>query len=217
MIEGIGAEVAALDISESPLDISESPPSPSKLKRKAGEDDGTTSPSKLKRKAGEDDGTTDAVTLALKTLDEVLCLERRVNQDLQAVFNKLYGKLLPSGKAGESLDNLIAKMQQGLDACGGALTQVDLPQSPIPRLEAAFKEAVDKGGKFATRNTAIGREWTKYLKKNPQKKVEYEAAGRCYETQNKIRAKWCQTEYTDIKDACQIAEVYQFKIRHCSK
>ena len=113
-----------------------------------------------------------------------------------------------------------ANMQKGLNACGGDLTHVDAPpmaEGKIPRMEQVFKAVVDNGGHFSTRNTAIGRRWLQYLKKNPQARAQYNAPGTTHETHGKIRAKWCQEEYVDMKDACQIAEVYQFKIRHCIK
>ena len=161
-----------------------------------------------KRQATEDAGTTDGGE------------PMKAPGDLQKVFNKLYGKSLPSGKAGETLESLIANMQKSLNTCAGDITHVDAPPKPqgkISRLELAYKAAVEDGGKFSTRNTAVGRQWAKYLKANPIVSAQYNAPGTTHETHGKIRKKWVQEEYTDMKDACQIAEVYQFKIRHCIK
>ena len=127
-----------------------------------------------------------------------------VTLDLQTIFNKLFGKKMPTGEIGtadqrealaDEIQNLMNSAGTQVAMMGGEREGKGIEDQGIGERERMLKEALELQGKFDMQKSKIGRMWKQHLKRFPELKEKYDAAGKDYTKQRAIRAAWNQEEW----------------------
>ena len=124
--------------------------------------------------------------------------------DLPTIFNKLFGKKMPTGEIGtadqrealaDEIQNLMNSAGTQVAMMGDERKDQGIEDQGIGERERMLKEALELQGKFDMQKSKIGRMWKQHLKRLPELKEKYDAAGKDYTKQRAIRAAWNQEEW----------------------
>ena len=143
----------------------------------------------------------------LQALDaeEPTPLAEELPQDLQTIFNRLFGKKMPNGEIGtaDQREALADEIQNLMNSAGTQVAMMggEREGQGIGEKEMMLQEALELQGKFDMQKSKIGRMWKQHLAKFPELKAKYAAAGKDYTKQRAIRAAWNQEEWKSEKVA----------------